>query len=169
VSGKKDDLLAHPELGPSLWNIVTDYKESPESCDILRNSGLITPDLHFLLKRIALCKDDADKAETFRRALLELLRNWEHLGIPLTQKIFSWVAWELERLWWPDRQAEKQRRAQELSIRVDMAEAVNRKLGVARPRSAAKEAVAEEFGYASGEALRKAMQPNRVKSRHKPR
>jgi hypothetical protein len=172
VSGKRYDLLDHPEFGPPLWNIVTDcdYAEHVWLLDAVLNIGQITPDLHFLLKRVALRKD-ADKTETFRRAILELLRNWECLGIPVSQKTFNWVASELERLWWPDRQAEKQRRVEELRIRVDMAEAVHRHEGIKRPRHAAYAMVAKAYGHNSGGALRKALQPNRVnrKPRRKPR
>jgi hypothetical protein len=120
-------------------------------------------DEDFLLKRFALSKD-AD-----RRAVLESLRNHQRLGKPLSQQTLNQAADELERLWWPNRKAEKYRRcrveAESLNNLLNIIEAMNRQRGVARPRSEAKEEVARYFGFANGEALRKALQANRVKPR----
>jgi hypothetical protein len=120
-------------------------------------------DADFLLKRFALSKD-AD-----RRAVLESLRNHQRLGIPLSQQTLDQAADELERLWWPNRKAEKNRRrlveAESLHNLLNILEAMNRQRGVKRPRSGAKEEIARHFGFANGEALRKALQANRVKPR----
>ena len=143
--------------------------------DELRDRGLLAPDRHFLFKRVAGC--DADKVnDTARRALLDLLRNHLRLGIPLSQETLDETARELERLWWPaDPKAEKCRRRQEkaelLRNVLEISEAKYRQEGVKRPRSTAKKQIAKHFGHNSGEALRKALQPNRVnrRPRRKPR
>jgi hypothetical protein len=110
--------------------------------DELRDRGLLAPDRHFLFKRVAGC--DADKVnDTARRALLDLLRNHLRLGIPLSQ----------------------------LRNVLEISETKYRQEGVKRPRGTAKKQIAKHFGHNSGEALRKALQPNRVnrRPRHKPR
>jgi hypothetical protein len=132
--------------------------------------GQIAPDGDFLLKRLALSNDPANP-DTYRRAVLELLRNHQHLGIPLSQHTLDLTANELERLWWPNRKAEKRRRrlAEDEALRnlVDKKEAMYRQEGVAAPRRMAKDTIAQHFGFANGEALRKDLQANRV--RRKPR
>jgi hypothetical protein len=132
--------------------------------------GQIAPDGNFLLKRLAL-SNDADKTDTYRRAVLELLRNHQHLGIPLSQRTLDLTADELERLWWPNRKAEKRRRrlveAEALRNLLDKTEAMYRQDGVALPRSMAKDGIARRFGFENGEALRKHLQANRL--RRKPR
>ena len=136
--------------------------------DEARARGLIAPDHDFLLKRI-------DEGCDWRRAFLELLRNWQRLGIPLSQGTLDEAASELERLWWPDAEAEKCRRRQEdakvLRARLALTELALREAKHPRPRSVAKDALARDSGHNSGEALRKALQPNRVnrRPRHKPR
>ena len=112
------------------------------------------------------------RIDTYRRRVLKLLRNRR---IPLTQHTRDWTAEQLEQLWWPDPKAEKLRcrrlTAQALRDELKETEARFRQEGVKRPRGAAKEEVAREFGYPNGEALRKALQPNRVnrRPRRKPR
>jgi hypothetical protein len=133
----------------------------------------LPPDRRFLLERV---RSDANKGkDVYRRAFLELLRNWQHLGIPLSQGTLDEAASELERLWWPDPEAEKCRRRQEdakvLRARLALTELALREAKHPRPRSVAKDALARDSDHNSGEALRKALQPNRVnrRPRHKPR
>jgi hypothetical protein len=124
---------------------------------------------------VVIVRDPADadflfgKTDTYRRAVLESLRNHQRLGIPLSQETLDQAADELERLWWPNQKAEKCRRrrveAESLSNLLNIVEAMNRERGVKRPRSGAKEEIAKHFGFANGEALRKALQANRVKPR----
>jgi hypothetical protein len=134
----------------------------------------LPPDQSFLLERV---RGDANKGkDVYRRAFLELLRDWQRLGIPLSQGTLDEAASELERLWWPpDPEAEKCRRRQEnakvLRWRLALTEAALREAKHPRPRSVAKDALARDSGHNSGEALRKALQPTRVnrRPRHKPR
>jgi hypothetical protein len=129
-------------------------------------------DQSFLLECV---RANKGKKDVYRRAFLELLRNWQRLGIPLSQGTLDEAASELERLWWPDPEAEKCRRRQEdakvLRARLALTELSFREAGIRRPRSVAKDALARDSGHNSGEALRKALQPNRVtrRPRRKPR
>jgi hypothetical protein len=113
--------------------------------------------------------------DTFRRAMLDLLRYGVPINMPLSQYMRDKMADELEQLWWPDPKAEKRRRrlakAETNRVLLEMAEDINRQCGVKRPRSVAKDQIAELLGRSSGEALRKALQEHRVNSkpRHKPR
>jgi hypothetical protein len=159
-----------------------------EQLDKDRDRGLIAPDKHFVWKRITLCvcedaTSNADRRgwlpgtkvkDVMQRALLELLRNHQRLGIPLSQYTLDSAADELERLWWPDPKAEKHwlrlMKAKQLRKLLENMETKNRQRGVPRPRSAAKDEIAQEFGHSSGEALRKHLQPARVnRPRPKPR
>jgi len=170
VSGKTTRMRTDAEIKALLERV-----SRPLPLDEMRDRGMLAPDRHFLLKRIAGC--DADKVkDVWRRAFLELLRNWQRLGIPLSQETLDQTASELERLWWPpDPKAEKCRRrqakAKELRAELWLLEAIYRREDFKRPRSMAKEDVARNYGHASGEALRKALQANRVnrRPRHKPR
>jgi hypothetical protein len=129
-------------------------------------------DQSFLLECV---RANKGKKDVYRRAFLELLRNWQRLGIPLSQGTLDEAASELERLWWPDPEAEKCRRRQEdakvLHARLALTELALREAKHPRPRRAAKDALARDSGHNSGEALRKALQPNRVtrRPRRKPR
>jgi hypothetical protein len=148
-----------------------------EALDKDRDRGLIAPDKHFVWKRVVLClcEDAGTKVkDVFQRATLELLRNHQRLGIPLSQATLDDVANELERLWWPDPKAEKHwirlMKAKNLRKLLENLETKNRRQGIKRPRSAAKDEIAQEFGHSSGEALRKHLQPARVnRPRPKPR
>jgi hypothetical protein len=137
------------------------------------------PELDRLRDLIKGCTDYAGKhQDAFRRAMINMLRNdggRPPINMPLSQHMRDQMAAELEQLWWPDREAEKRRRRLiETEVRrtmLEKAEAHNRERGVPRPRSTAKEEMARFFGYSSGEAMRKDLQPNRVnrRSRRKPR
>jgi hypothetical protein len=171
VRRKSFILLEDRDLDP-IWRLVVckDYRSTSEMLDVLRDIGRFTPDVHFLFKRVALCKD-ADKIDTYRRAILELLRDWQRLDVPLSQQTSNLVANELERLWWP--KIGKRRRLAEAEIlreAVDRDEILYREMGEEQPRSKAKNEVAGDYSYASGETLRKALQVNRVnrKTRRKP-
>jgi hypothetical protein len=156
---------AHLEQRIHAFDVILDETALDELCD-----GL-PPDQSFLLERVRANKGK----DVYRRAFLELLRNWQRLGIPLSQGTLDEAASELERLWWPDAEAEKCRRRQEdakvLRARLALTELALREAKHPRPRSVAKDALARDSGHNSGEALRKALQPNRVnrRPRHKPR
>jgi hypothetical protein len=116
------------------------------------------------MKRLALC-EDADKTTDQRRALVELLRDHQRLGVPLSQYTLDLAAAELERAWWPNPEAENlRRRLPEVMLQrlaLEVTEAWYRQKGDPKPRYKAKKEVANYFRHNSGEALRKALQPNR--------
>lgn len=124
-------------------------------------------DDYFLIRNLR--GEDEDVGDDYRRGVLKLLRTWPCFGEPLARKMLNRVANELERLWWPSATAEKQRRrlweAPLLRDILDIMTEENRQAGVSAPRTAAKEELAEWVGHASAEALRKALQPNRVNRR----
>jgi hypothetical protein len=139
--------------------------------DEARARGQITPDQRFLLKRVAHREAAGKVPNTYRGAVLDLLRDWQRLGMTLDRAVD-----ELERfLWRPDPKGEKSHRrrekVQDLRSLLEIWEFKYRQEGGQRPRSWAKNEIAKHFGYANGEALRKALQANRVnpKSRRKPR
>jgi hypothetical protein len=119
----------------------------------------ITPDQHFLLARVAHREAASKVPDTYRRAVLDLLRDYQRLGMTLDRAVD-----ELERLWRLGNPKGDRRRetAQDLRSLVDIWEAKYRREGDSRPRSRAKDEIAKHFGYASGEALRKNLQTNRV-------
>jgi hypothetical protein len=181
VSGKKYKVLTDPRLRymrPGLI-IGAPYKESVVigvDWSILLHSLKIAAkhdevdtvdDDYFLVRNFG--GKDYDVGDDYRRVVLKLLRTWPCFGEPLARKMLNRVANELERLWWPSATAEKQRRrlweAQLLRKLLDIMTEENRQAGVSAPRAAAKEELAEWVGHASAEALRKALQPNRVNRR----
>jgi hypothetical protein len=123
---------------------------------------LLAPDTQFLLKSVFGC--DVNKVkDAWQRAFLELLRNHQRLGIPLSQEMLNRAADELELFWWPDPKAGRPALVPPKTLRyfVFECEAINRKRGVDRPRTTALEEAKELFGYRSVESVRKAMQPSR--------
>jgi hypothetical protein len=129
------------------------------------------PDWRFLLERLKGAKPPDKLDDSYRHALLDLLRNCLRMNIPLGQSMLDQVAEELESLWWPDRAAEKRKaemrlgRAELKRDHLQRVKAINRKQGVKRPRSMAKDEVARAWGHNSGEALRKSLQTSRVHGR----
>jgi hypothetical protein len=131
----------------------------------------LPPDVHFLFTRM-MARDGKDTAtDAWRRAFLELLRNHQRLGIELSQEMINRAANELESFYWPDPKAEKHRRrqanAEMTRTFLGLVENMYRRAGEPRPRSAAKDKMAQALRLPSGEALRKALQVNRVN--RKPR
>jgi hypothetical protein len=123
---------------------------------------MLAPDTQFLFKSLLDC--DVNKVkDAWRRAFLELLRNHQRLGIPLSQEILNRAADELELFWWPDPNAGRPALVAPKTLRyfVDKFEAINRKRGVDQPRTTALKKAKEFFGYRSVESVRKAMQPSR--------
>jgi hypothetical protein len=119
-------------------------------------------------------RDYANKRQdAFRQAIIDLLRNSVPINMLVSQYMREQAAAELERLWRPEveKLRSRLRKAEERRWMLEKAEALNRQEGVERPRSAAKKEMARFFGYSSGEALRKDLQPNRVnrRPRRKPR
>jgi hypothetical protein len=111
--------------------------------------------------------------DTFRRAMLDMLRNGVPIYMPISQYMRDKMADELEQLWWPNPKAVKRRRrlleAEAKRWVLEQAEALNRQRRVKRPRSEALDEVAKVLGHNSGKALNKALQPNRVNRRpHRP-
>jgi hypothetical protein len=132
------------------------------------------PDWRFLLERIAGAKPSDNLDDRYRRALLNLLSNCLRMNIPLSQSMLDQVVEELKLEWYPEHAAERRRaerrRGHLLAVELKRAalqriEAINRKRGVKRPRSMAKEEVARAWGHNSGEALRKDLQAHRVHGR----
>jgi hypothetical protein len=161
-------------------------RQSPESLRLIAENCLAMASRYQPSSAIrVLSPSDAENAailekrdelhDTFRRAMLDLLRNGVPIYMPVSQYMRDKMADELEQLWWPDPKAVKRRRrlldAEVRRTMLEFAEAHNRQNGVERPRSAAKEEMARFFGYSSGEALRKDLQPHRVnrRPRRKPR
>lgn len=175
MSGKPVRALSDATLKAILERRERDERgdvPSPEellSSDDLRY--LTPPDLHFLIKRIESMppadKRDVDKVEkVHKRAILDLLRS----SIPLGRIMRDSVADELARLWWPDPEAEKrahrQMKAYVMRADLEVAIAENRRKGSTEtPVKKAKDEVAKHWKLHSGEALRKALQPNRVNRR----
>jgi len=143
--------VPHPE------DLVTD--------DDLLKLGLLAPDAHFLAKRVMGCRDAEKLEDTYRRAVLDLL----HSDIPLSQLTRDMTAGELQRLRWPDPEAEKRARRliKTTVIRADLEVAIaeNKRKGIKHPVKEAKDKIAKHWGHHSGEALRKALQPGRVSRR----
>jgi hypothetical protein len=146
---------------------LIDYaaQQGPITDDDLLALGLITPADHFLAKRFMGCQDAEKLEDTHRHALVDLLRS----DVPLDRRTRNWIAGELERLSWPNPEAEKRarRQAKAYVIRKDLDAAIaeNKQAGVVRPVKAAKDKVAVHWGHQSGDALRKELQPNRVNRR----
>ena len=169
-----DEYRDIPGIGRSRFTRVAYSPTTDEILDRDRDRGLLAPDTHFLLKSIAGCDSDKVK-DVWRRAFLDLLRNHQRLGIPLSQEMLNRAADELEWFYWPDPKAEKCRRrladAELLRNVVAMFEAKYRREVVKAPRSRALDEMAKHFGHASGKALRKHLQANRVnrRPRRKPR
>jgi hypothetical protein len=170
VSGKKiEEVLLDEDLSPlerlRLINTAAYNKKIAEDLDKSPLvSQLVTPDQRFLMKRLALC-EDADKTTDQRRALVELLRDHQRLGVPLSQYTLDLAAAELERAWWPDKDAKKcWRHVAEVMLQhmaLEATEAWYRRRGDENPRDKAKKEVAKYFRHNSGEALLKFLQPNR--------
>jgi hypothetical protein len=128
-------------------------------------------DLNFLLEpfecRVSAWKGCAwEKVEdTYRLRLVDLLRS----DIPLSRFMRDWTATELERAWWPNPEAEKRSHQQVKAIvmrgDLEAAIAANKRKGVKRPVTEAKDEIARHWGHRNGEALRKALQANRVNRR----
>jgi hypothetical protein len=178
VSRKKNVLLDE-SLSPlerlRRSNTPAYNKAFADSLDQSSVSNQIGPDHRFLLKR-TLAAEDADRTDAYRRALVDLLRNWKHLGVPLSQVTLDTAAAELERAWWPNSKAERARRllddALSLHLTVKATEAWYRQKGDPHPRGAALAEVARALGYNSAGALSKALQPGRSRVRfvdRKPR
>jgi hypothetical protein len=125
--------------------------------------------LHVLLKDVERTEHQKDWETVFWRALITLLRS----NLPLSRYTRDWVAADLERLHWPNPNADRRTRHQaKLEVmRHDFAaaEAINRWLGIKRPRSEAKDAMAKHWDYSDGEAFRKALQPGRRNRRPGPK
>ena len=127
--------------------------------------------LHFLLKpfenHVSAWEGCAwEKVEdTYRHRFVDLLRS----DIPLSRFTRDWAAGELERVWWPNPEAEKRARRliKATVVRKDLEAAIaeNKRKGVKRPVTEAKEEIARHWGHHSGEALRKALQANRESRR----
>jgi hypothetical protein len=127
---------------------------------------MLAPDTQFLWKGLFagtqfISCDTIKVKDAWRRAFLELLRNHQRLGIPLSQEMLNRAADELERVWWPGAGRPARCSPKILRYYVDETEAINRKRGVDRPRTTALKEAKEFFGYRSVETVRKAMQPSR--------
>jgi hypothetical protein len=151
VSGKRFEEVLLDEVFRHLAGLPPDED---------RDRGLFAPDTHFLLKSIIGC--DVNKVkDVWQRAFLELLRNHQRLGIPLSQEMLNRAADELERLWWPKAGRPALVPPKTLRHYVDGFEAIYRQRGDGQPRTTALKGAKEFFGYVSVESVRKAMQPSR--------
>jgi hypothetical protein len=168
VSGKPTRVLSDAEIAAILERREQDERgevPAPETLtdvDGLLKLGLVDPDLHFLIRRVEGCKDLDKLKDAVRCALVELLR--EHRR-PLSQQVLDLIADELER---PRPKSGRPVLVSQEVLRAsaEVFEAINRKRGVARPRTTALEDAKKHFGFSSAEAVRKALQPSR---RHRPK
>jgi hypothetical protein len=126
------------------------------------------PDMEFLLTRI----QGVLAPEEFDRVLYKAIDDLLDTDIPLSSRtIRQLLRVVLGRLHSPDPKAEEHRRAlikaEVIGGDLDVAIALKRRQGVRRPVYEAKAEVAKHWGHNSGEALRKALQPNRVNRRQR--
>jgi hypothetical protein len=131
--------------------------------DDLRDLGELEPDQHFLLTRVQGIRDPEEAERAWYQAIDDLLDT----DIPLSSRTRQLL--KLSRLRHPDPQAEKrQRRLMEAKVMgadLDLAIALKRRQGISRAVAEAKAEVAKHWGRNSGEALDKALQPNRLNRR----
>jgi hypothetical protein len=124
------------------------------------------PDWDFLMTRI----EGVLAPEEFDGALYKAFEDLLDTDIPLSSRTTRELLKGLLRgLHSPDPQAEEHRRAlmkaEVMGADLDVAIALKRRQGVRRPVNEAKDEVAKHWGHNSGDALRKALQPNRVNRR----
>jgi hypothetical protein len=131
--------------------------------DDLRDVGVLEPDIYFLLKQVESVNEE-EQPLARRWAIIDLLDT----DIPLSPPIRRLLKWELGNKWWPNKKREKRENSR---IMVEMMRADLELAKAEKPVAEAKAEVAKRWGRNSVEALRKALQPNRLnrRPRHRPR
>jgi hypothetical protein len=125
--------------------------------DDLRDLGLLEPDHFFLLNQVEGVPEGEQRLAR-REAFIALLDT----NIPLSPSTRRFLKWELTSKWWPNKRREKR---ESYRIRAEMMRAELEAAKAEKPAAEAKAEVAKRWGRNSGEALRKALQPNRLNRR----
>lgn len=129
--------------------------------DDLRDLGVLEPDLCFLAKHVE-GVPEGEQGLARLGAFVALLDT----DIPLSRSTRAFLKWQLMSKFWPNKKREKRENSR---IRAELMRADLEAAKAKKPVTEAKAEVAKRWGRNSGEALRKALQPNRLNRRPRRR